>query len=78
IAPKLTGLVWLYLVYGFIVTYLGGILEFPDWANNLSVFYLTPQIPGEDVNFWGMLLFIATAVVLSILGMIGYSRRDIQ
>ena len=51
IAPKVTGLAWLYMIYGFIVIYLGGILDFPDWMNNLSAFHHIPQVPVEDMDY---------------------------
>ena len=37
-APKLTGFIWIYLLYSFIVVYLGGLFQFPEWLGKLSPF----------------------------------------
>jgi len=78
IAPKFTGFVYLYLLFSFIVVYLGALLQFPAWLVHLSPFGLIPQIPVEDMN--GMVVTIMTiiAFVLTIAGFIGYGKRDIQ
>lgn len=77
IIPKFTGMIWLYIVYCFIVVYLGDLLDFPKWMNSLSVFEYIPQIPSDDMNYMMMMVLTLIAVVLSIIGFIGYNRRDI-
>lgn len=78
IAPKATGFVWLYVIYSFVVIYLGGLLEFPEWANNLSAFHHIPQIPTMDMDYMRVLILVVIAIVLTVIGFIGYNRRDIQ
>lgn len=75
--PKVTGMVWMYVVYCFIVLYLKGILDFPEWVNSLSVFEHIPQIPAEEINWMTMSVLTVIAVVLTIIGFIGYNKRDI-
>ncbi|MFD1851713.1 ABC transporter permease [Oceanobacillus bengalensis] len=75
--PKLTSFVWLYVVYCFIVVYLSGILDFPEWLNNLSVFEHVPQIPAEDMNFMVMIVLGIVAIVVTVIGFMAYNRRDI-
>ena len=71
--PVFSSLIWLYLAFAFVVTYLGGLLEFPEWVNQLSVFYHAPT----EVE-WPVLLGITgLAVVVSAIGFVGYNRRDI-
>lgn len=77
IAPKLTELIWLYVVFCFVVVYLGDLFDFPEWMNNLSVFEYTPQIPIDDVNIMAMMVLTIISVVLSVIGFNGYNRRDI-
>eukprot|EP00130_Batrachochytrium_dendrobatidis_P008449 XP_006683324.1 hypothetical protein BATDEDRAFT_93078 [Batrachochytrium dendrobatidis JAM81] len=78
IAPKATGVAWLYMIYGFIVIYLGGILEFPDWMNNLSVFHHIPQLPVEDMDYLRTSILVIISAVLTVVGNLRYRRRDIQ
>ncbi|PAV28254.1 ABC transporter permease [Virgibacillus profundi] len=76
--PKATGFVWFYVVYGFVVIYLNGILDFPEWVNNLSVYEHIPQIPVEEMDFMKITVLIIIAVILTFAGFLGYNRRDIE
>lgn len=76
--PKFTGFTWLYLGYSFIVVYLGGLLQFPEWMSNLSPFGHISQLPVEDMDFMKSAVLIFIAVVLIVIGFIGYHRRDIE
>ncbi len=78
IVPKATSLIWLYLIYSFIVVYLGGLLKFPEWMRNLSPYGHVPQLPVEDVNFMTLFVLIIIAVALVIAGFVGYTKRDIE
>lgn len=75
--PRWTNVSWLYLGYSFIVVYLGGLLQFPEWMAHLSPFGYVPQLPIEDVNYLKIIILISVAVVLSVSGFFGYRRRDI-
>ncbi|MBO1514116.1 ABC transporter permease [Metabacillus bambusae] len=77
IFPKFTGFIWLYLGYSFLVVYLGGLLQFPDWMRNLSPFGNIPQLPVEEMNVLKMTILTCIAIVLMIIGFIGYRKRDI-
>ncbi|OZU87447.1 ABC transporter permease [Virgibacillus indicus] len=78
IIPKAAGIVWFYLIYGFVVIYLSGLLEFPEWVNNLSVYEHIPQVPVEDMDFMKIIVLTIIAVVLAAAGFLGYNRRDIK
>lgn len=78
VIPKLISLTWLYLLYSFIVVYLGGLLQFPEWMANLSPFGHIPQLPVEDMDFMKVITLTMIAIVLSIVGFIGYNKRDIH
>lgn len=75
--PKFPSLIWLYVVYCFIVIYLGDLLKFPEWMKNLSVFDYIPKIPADNMNFFIMVFLMLIAVVLTVIGFIGYTKRDI-
>lgn len=76
--PRRTGLVWLYVFYSFFVLYLGGIFQFDEWVGKLSPFGHVPQIPVEDMNWLSIGMLVVVAIVLTILGLIGYNKRDIE
>lgn len=76
--PKGAKLVWAYVFFMFTVLYLENLLGFPEWANNLSAFYRTPQLPYEPMSWSAVRLLNGTAILLTAAGFIGYNKRDIQ
>ncbi|PSL40273.1 ABC-2 type transport system permease protein [Planomicrobium soli] len=76
-APKLTGFIWLYLAFSFIVVYLGGLFQFPEWVVELSPFGHVPRIPIESANYMNLAVLTGAAAVLAALGFVGYNKRDI-
>lgn len=76
--PKFSGFVWLYLGYSFLVVYLGGMLKFPGWMENLSPYGHVPQLPVEEINYISISILISIAVCLIAIGFIGYRKRDIE
>lgn len=77
-APNAVSAVWGYLLYSFIVVYLGGLLQFEEWLSVLSPYGHVPQLPVEDVNVTAL----ATLTFLTLLclgaGYIAYNKRDIH
>ena len=76
--PKLTSFVWLYVIYCFIIVYLGGILDLPQWMRNLSSFEHIPQLPVEDMSYSAVISLMVLSIVFILIGFIGYKRRDIN
>lgn len=73
-----TSFIWFYVLFSFFVLYLGGLFQFPDWVGKLSPFGYIPQLPIEEMDWVVCILLIIVATVLSVFGLIGYSKRDIQ
>lgn len=78
ILPRLTSIIWIYLTYSFFVLYLGGLFQFPDWAGKLSPFGHIPQLPVERMEWMPVIILTGVAVLLIVLGFIGYRKRDIE
>ncbi|MFE4522416.1 ABC transporter permease [Cytobacillus firmus] len=76
--PKFTGLIWLYVLYSFIVLYLGGLFQFSDWIGSLSPFGHVPQAPIEEFTIVPLLLLCLAAGVLALAAFIGFNSRDIE
>lgn len=75
--PRLTALVWVVFAFALLQTYLGEILDLPDWVAGLSPFWHLPLVPAESFEPW-------PSVVLSLLGVLGVvvglgalRRRDV-
>ncbi|PIC83646.1 ABC transporter permease [Sporosarcina sp. P1] len=78
IAEKATGFVWLYLFYGFLTLYLGGLFQFPEWMEKLSPFGFVSKLPIEDMNWLRAGGLIAVAIVWIVFGINRYTNRDIE
>lgn len=78
IFPKGSSLAWLYIVFSFVVIYIGDLMDFPGWLNNLSSFTHVPQIMTEGMDWTSIGVLSAISVVFSLLGLVGYNKRDIQ
>ena len=80
--PKKAGLIWLYFAYTFIALFFGqsfGI--FPDWVSYLSPYAFVTQLPlapGESVPFLPIAIKTNLAGVLTAIGLVEYSKRDIN
>ncbi|MDF9866630.1 ABC-2 type transport system permease protein [Bacilli bacterium PM5-3] len=75
---KLIKIIWIYLLYGFIVVYFGNLLDLPAIIKNLSPFGIIPRVPLESLNMNLFISMIIISIVVSIIGFIGYKKRDIS
>lgn len=76
--PRLTVGAWLVVVYAFLVGYLGQILRFPGWTNDLSPFGHVPQIPAAEFTATPIVLLTVVAIALLGFGVAGFRRRDLE
>lgn len=75
--PQFTHVIWFYLLYSFVVIYMGGLFQFPTWMSKLSPFGFIPQIPLEDFKVAPLLIVTFVAVILSSIGFNQYRNRDL-
>ncbi|QFF97551.1 ABC transporter permease [Psychrobacillus glaciei] len=75
--PQFTGFAWLYLVYSFVVVYLGGLLQIPNWMSNLTPYGHIPKLPVQEMDYMSVTVLLIIAIVLATAGFILYNRRDI-
>ncbi|WP_317646899.1 ABC transporter permease [Sporosarcina sp. GW1-11] len=78
VAQRATGFIWLYLFYGFLTLYLGGLFQFPEWMEKLSPFGYVSKLPIEEMNWLYAGGLLAVAAVLFVVGFNRYNNRDIQ
>lgn len=77
-SPRFTHVIWFYLMYSFIVLYLGNLIQFPNWLGKLTPFGHVPHVPIEEVTFMPLFLLSAIGVGLMIISFIGFRKRDIK
>lgn len=75
--PRLAGLTWVFLAWTALVLFLGELLGLPDWARGLSPIWHTPLVPEAKLNATPLLIMTTASAVLIIIGLLGFSRRDI-
>ena len=76
--PKLTALVWLYFGFSFVQAYLGRMVNLPEIFDKISVFSVLPNYPVDEINAVTIVTVTAIAIILCIVGLISYARRDVR
>lgn len=76
--PRATLLAWAVVVYAFVVGYLGQILRFPGWMNNLSPFRHVPRLPAAEFTATPLVILTVLAAVLIAIGVAGFRQRDLE
>jgi ABC-2 type transport system permease protein len=77
IAPRLSALIWAYLVYAFFVAFLGDVFALPAWAENISAFGLLPRYPAAEIEPVRIAALCAASALLAAAGAVAYRRRDL-
>lgn len=76
--PRAASAAWAVPVYAFVVGYLGKLLRFPHWMNNVSPFGHVPQLPAAEMSWTPMAVLTLIAAALLWLGLEGFRRRDLE
>lgn len=78
VAPKLLGLSWFVVAYGFIVGTFGGLMNLPDVAIKASPFEHAARMPIESFELAPVVVVGAIALALAVFGLVGFRRRGID
>ncbi|MDG4830238.1 ABC transporter permease [Solwaraspora sp. WMMD1047] len=76
LAPRLAPVIWAVLAYAVTVGMLGGLLNLPGWAYDLSPLGHTPRLPAEDFAAGPLLALAGLAAALVAVGLVAFRRRD--
>jgi len=76
--PKLTNIAILYLGYSSFVAFFGLMLNLPQWLMQLTPFEHIPSLPVDEMNWHSIIVLTLIALILTIIGIIGYQKRDIH
>lgn len=77
VAPRWSGLAWVPVGWAAIVVFLGGLLDLPRLAQDLSPLARTPLVPGAEVEAAPLVVMTVLALALTALGLLALRRRDV-
>ena len=77
-APRASGAAWALVAISFVIGYLGGLLELPDWVLDLSPFTHVASVPAESMTTAPVVVLLGLTAVVLAAGWLGFSRRDIN
>jgi ABC-2 type transport system permease protein len=77
LAPRLAPLVWVVFAFAMLQSYLGEILDLPDWVAGISPFWHLPLLPAESFEPGPALVLTALGVVGVGIGLLGLRHRDL-
>ncbi len=76
--PRLASLAYLVVVFAFVQSYLGALLDFPEWLQAFSPFDHLPDMPVEDFAATPTLIVLVLAAAIAGVGLMGLHRRDMS
>lgn len=68
---------WLYLLYSFLVNYLGVIVGIDEIWQQLTPFYFLAEIPVENMEWAPWFIIFGIGIVLGLIGIALFRRRDV-
>ena len=76
-APRYGGFAWVVFGYGFFMSLFGQVLQLGTFWMNFSPFSHVGEYPAVPIQWGGVAILLASAVVMSIVGVAGFRRRDL-
>jgi ABC-2 type transport system permease protein len=76
--PGYAKVVWAVLAVWFVLGYLGGLLNAPDWLVRSSPFSRTPAVPVADLSMTAPAVIAVVALLLTAGGVLALRHRDIR
>jgi ABC-2 type transport system permease protein len=76
--PRAIGLAWALLAYAILMVYLGGLLQLPQWALNLSPYTHIPRMPAAEFTALPLVILTVLAAALVAAGLAGFRRRNLD
>ena len=77
--PKLAlGVSWLAFTFVVVISQFGALLKLPEWAMKASPLWHVAVAPAEDINLRSTLTLGSITLVLIVVGLIAFRKRDIS
>ncbi|MBD2763858.1 hypothetical protein IEE91_01355 [Kocuria sp. cx-455] len=78
LAPRLTALAWVPVIFVLVVAILGPLLNVPSWLADLSPFHHVARLANDSAADAAALTWVTTAAVLAVaLALAAFRRRDV-
>lgn len=77
-APRALPVVWVVIGWSIFTSWLGALLNFPDWLLRFQPWGHLPKLPTDDLTWAAIAVESLLALSLLGLGLVGYRRRDIR
>ncbi|MDN6240469.1 hypothetical protein [Corynebacterium variabile] len=74
--PEIWRLVWVAFVAADVLSFSGGMMRLGDDVLQLSPYEHVGRVPGGEADVVGLVVLMA--VVFTGVGVLGFSRRDLQ
>ena len=78
LVPRFTPVAWGVFVAFIAVYFLGSISAMPQWVLDLTPFAHVPRVPGQPFHAAPLLWLLAVDVVLTLIGLAAFRRRDVR
>lgn len=75
--PRFTALSWTAIGLVVIIDLIGEFFDISPWILNISPFTHVPKVFAGDTAGISLILLLIAAIILMIIGIIGFQRRDI-
>ena len=76
--PRLAVLSWALLIVFLLLGQLGALFQLDQWVMDISPFAHIPKLPGAEVTFGPLAWLVGIAVVLIVLGLVGFRNRNVS
>jgi ABC-2 type transport system permease protein len=77
LVPRAVAVAWGALGVSATVSFLGPLLDLPDWVIDVSPYEHVPQLPAADFTAGPLLWLCAITAALAAIGMVAFRRRDV-
>jgi ABC-2 type transport system permease protein len=79
LAPRLTApLAYGWVIAAYLLDFVGGLLELPEWMLTLSPFRHIAAVPATEPNVGAAVAMVVAALLACAVGVAGFRRRDLQ
>ncbi|MCL2113897.1 MAG: ABC transporter permease [Streptococcaceae bacterium] len=75
--PRASGAIWVYLGFLLFMSYLGHILDLPQWIEKLSIYDYIPKLPVDKMDWGNVSVILILSVLMIVISFVGYRRRDL-
>jgi ABC-2 type transport system permease protein len=78
LAPQWSAVGWGLLAAFFLISFFGAVVRLNHWVMDLSPYTHVPKVPGGSVPATPIVLLLAVAAVLAVVGLGSFRRRDVD